>query len=111
MERFGEHITSLYYCINGKVNEYMMDLDMHLFAGTSAIRETLGHVSFHIGPKSFFQTNTRQGKELYDITAEYAGLTGTENVYDLYTGIGSIAPVHRKGRRLDRRYRGNPRSY
>ena len=91
MERFGEHITSLYYCINGKVNEYMMDLEMRLFAGSSTIRENLGHVKFHIGPKSFFQTNTRQGKELYDITATYAGLTGTENVYDLYTGIGSIA--------------------
>lgn len=90
MAEFGEHLTSLYYCINGKINEYMMDLEMNLFAGTSTIRETLGHVSFHIGPKSFFQTNTRQGKRLYDITAEYAGLTGTENVYDLYTGIGSI---------------------
>lgn len=90
MAEFGQHITSLYYCINGKINEYMMDLDMHLFAGTTTIKEALGHVSFHIGPKSFFQTNTRQGKRLYDITAEYAGLTGNENVYDLYTGIGSI---------------------
>jgi 23S rRNA (uracil1939-C5)-methyltransferase len=90
MAKFGEHLTSLYYCINGKINEYMMDLEMHLHAGTTTIRETLGHVSFHIGPKSFFQTNSRQGKNLYDITAEYAGLTGTENVYDLYTGIGSI---------------------
>ena len=91
MEEFGEDITSLYYCINGKVNEYMMDLEMRLFAGEATIREELGHVSFRIGPKSFFQTNTRQGKRLYDITAEYAGLTGSENVYDLYTGIGSIA--------------------
>lgn len=90
MMEFGEHLTSLYYCINGKINEYMMDLEMHLHAGTTTIKETLGHVSFHIGPKSFFQTNTRQGKRLYDITAEYAGLTGKENVYDLYTGIGSI---------------------
>jgi 23S rRNA (uracil1939-C5)-methyltransferase len=90
MEQFGEHLTSLYYCINGKINEYMMDLEMNLFAGTSTVKETIGHVSFHIGPKSFFQTNTHQGKRLYDITAEYAGLTGEENVYDLYTGIGSI---------------------
>ncbi|MEM9528825.1 MAG: 23S rRNA (uracil(1939)-C(5))-methyltransferase RlmD [Bacteroidota bacterium] len=90
MAEFGEHLTSLYYCINGKINEYMMDLEMHLHAGTATVQETLGHVSFHIGPKSFFQTNTRQGKRLYDITAEYAGLTGKENVYDLYTGIGSI---------------------
>ncbi|MEM9260870.1 MAG: 23S rRNA (uracil(1939)-C(5))-methyltransferase RlmD, partial [Bacteroidota bacterium] len=90
MVEFGEHLTSLYYCINGKINEYMMDLEMHLHAGTATVQETLGHVSFHIGPKSFFQTNTRQGKRLYDITADYAGLTGKENVYDLYTGIGSI---------------------
>ncbi|MBC6996124.1 23S rRNA (uracil(1939)-C(5))-methyltransferase RlmD [Neolewinella lacunae] len=90
MARFGQHLTSLYYCINGKINEYMMDLEMVHFAGTTTVVENLGHVNFHIGPKSFFQTNTRQGQRLYDITAEYAGLTGQENVYDLYTGIGSI---------------------
>ncbi|MEM9835359.1 MAG: 23S rRNA (uracil(1939)-C(5))-methyltransferase RlmD [Bacteroidota bacterium] len=91
LARFGEHITSLYYCINPKVNEYLMDLDMIHFHGTRAMEEKLGSVKFEIGPKSFFQTNTRQGERLYEITAEFAGLTGTENVYDLYTGIGSIA--------------------
>ncbi|MTB49556.1 23S rRNA (uracil(1939)-C(5))-methyltransferase RlmD [Lewinella sp. W8] len=90
MEQFGEQITSLYYCINPKVNEYMMDLEMVHFAGSKAIEERLGHVRFNIGPKSFFQTNTRQGERLYEITADFAGLTGEENVYDLYTGIGSI---------------------
>lgn len=90
MERFGDKVTSLYYCINPKVNEYMMDLEMVLFAGTSTIEERLGHVHFNVGPKSFFQTNTRQGERLYEITADFAGLTGKENVYDLYTGIGSI---------------------
>ena len=91
LERFGEEITSLYYCINPKVNEYLMDLEMVHYAGREYVTERLGHVSFRIGPKSFFQTNTAQAERLYAITRDMAGLTGTENVYDLYTGIGSIA--------------------
>ena len=91
MERFGEDITSLFYCINSKVNEYLMDLEMLHYAGTDYVTERLGHVEFRIGPKSFFQTNTAQAERLYAITRDYAGLTGQENVYDLYTGIGSIA--------------------
>jgi 23S rRNA (uracil1939-C5)-methyltransferase len=84
-------ITSLFFCINPKVNEYLMDLKMQLFEGTPYIEEALGHIRYRIGPKSFFQTNTYQAVRLYDIAAEFAGLTGEENVYDLYTGIGSIA--------------------
>ena len=91
LERYGSDITSLYYTINPKVNEYLMDLDMVHFAGQEYITEELGHVRFRIGPKSFFQTNTRQAVRLYDVAREYAGLTGKENVYDLYTGLGSIA--------------------
>lgn len=91
LEKFGHHISSLYYCINPKVNEYLMDLDMIHYHGDTAMEEALGEVKFRIGPKSFFQTNTRQGKQLYDVAAAFAGLTGQENVYDLYTGIGSIA--------------------
>ena len=55
------------------------------------INETIGDVKFQIGPKSFFQTNTKQAKELFDLVKDFAGLSGRENVYDLYTGIGSIA--------------------
>ena len=91
LERYGNDITSLYYTINPKINEYLMDLDMVHFAGQEYITEELGHVHFRIGPKSFFQTNTRQAIRLYDVAREYAGLTGRENVYDLYTGLGSIA--------------------
>lgn len=89
-ERFPQ-ITSLFYCINHKVNEYLMDLDMHLFSGNPFMEEQLGHIRYQIGPKSFFQTNTGQATRLFDTAVEFAGLTGTENVYDLYTGIGSIA--------------------
>lgn len=91
LARFGEHVSSLYYCINPKVNEYLMDLDMVHYHGPAYLEEALGDTKFRIGPKSFFQTNTHQGKELYDVAADFAALTGTENVYDLYTGIGSIA--------------------
>lgn len=84
-------ITSLYYCINPKVNDYLMDLDMLLYRGTPNIKEKLGEVFFQIGPKSFFQTNTRQGKALYNTVVDFANFRGDENVYDLYTGLGSIA--------------------
>ncbi|MEZ4985361.1 MAG: 23S rRNA (uracil(1939)-C(5))-methyltransferase RlmD [Saprospiraceae bacterium] len=89
-ERFPA-ITSLYYCINPKVNEYLMDLEMRLHSGNPDMEEALGHIRYRLGPKSFFQTNTRQAVRLFDIVAELAALEGHENVYDLYTGIGSIA--------------------
>lgn len=84
-------ITTLCYCINSKLNDYVLDLDMITYHGKGYVEEKLRHVHFRIGPKSFFQTNTRQAERLYDIVVDFAGLTGTENVYDLYTGIGSIA--------------------
>ena len=83
--------TTLYYCINQKMNDYVGDLDMELYHGKGYIEEQLGHVRFKIGPKSFFQTNSTPAKTLYDMVVEFAGLNGNENVYDLYTGVGSIA--------------------
>ncbi|MBN8680408.1 MAG: 23S rRNA (uracil(1939)-C(5))-methyltransferase RlmD [Chitinophagales bacterium] len=84
-------ITTLVYCINTKLNDSMFDLDMHTYYGKGFAVERLGDLQFKIGPKSFFQTNSLQGKRLYDVAAEFAGLSGKENVYDLYTGTGSIA--------------------
>lgn len=84
-------IISLYYCVNPKVNDFIRDLPMYLYHGEPQIEENLRHVRFKIGPKSFFQTNTTQAERLYDVIVDFANLQGTENVYDLYTGIGSIA--------------------
>jgi 23S rRNA (uracil1939-C5)-methyltransferase len=84
-------LTTLVYCVNTKMNDSMFDLEMRTYFGKGFVIEALGDLRFKIGPKSFFQTNSRQGKQLYDITAAFAGLTGQENVYDLYTGTGSIA--------------------
>lgn len=90
MEEF-PFITSLYYVVNGKKNDFLLDLDFHLYAGKPFIVEKLGDVSYKIGPKSFFQTNTHQAKALFDTAIEFADFKGDENIYDLYTGLGSIA--------------------
>ncbi|MBR9920116.1 MAG: 23S rRNA (uracil(1939)-C(5))-methyltransferase RlmD [Bacteroidetes bacterium] len=90
MERFPE-LTTVIYTINNKANDFLLDLDMHTYSGPGYIEEKLGHVKFRVGPKSFFQTNTSQAEVLYDVVVDFAGLDGTQNVYDLYTGVGSIA--------------------
>ncbi len=90
LEIFPE-ITSLHYCINTKVNDFILDLDIPNYFGPAYVEEKLGEVVFRIGPKSFFQTNTNQAVRLFDVVADFVGLSGNENVYDLYSGIGSIA--------------------
>ncbi len=84
-------LTSVYYVINTKHNDSTSDLPFHHYKGALTITEQLGHINYKIGPKSFFQTNTYQAKRLYDEVVNVAGLTGDELVYDLYTGLGSIA--------------------
>ncbi len=90
LARFPE-ITSCHYCINGKVNDSLADQEIHTYAGKGYIEDRLGDVRFRIGPQSFFQTNTRQAERLFEVVRAFAGLQGSENVYDLYTGLGSIA--------------------
>lgn len=84
-------ITSLLYVINEKGNDTIFDLDVKVYAGQDFIIEKLEDLQFKIGPKSFFQTNAYQTIELYKKAREFAGLTGEELVYDLYTGVGTIA--------------------
>ena len=90
VENFSQ-LTSVFYVINKKLNDTHNDLDYVHFHGQEYITERLGHIDYRIGPKSFFQTNTRQAKQLYDKVLEFAALQGTEKVIDLYTGLGSIA--------------------
>lgn len=84
-------ITSLQYIINSKRNDTIFDLNVELFNGRSYIEEKMEDLTFRISAKSFYQTNSLQAYELYKIVRDYAGLTGNENVYDLYTGTGTIA--------------------
>lgn len=84
-------ITSLLYVINNKCNDTFGDLDVHVFRGEDCIYETMENLRFKIGPKSFFQTNSRQAYRLYSVVRKLADLKPDEIVYDLYTGTGTIA--------------------
>ncbi len=84
-------INSLYYVINKKKNETFHDQELVLYSGKEFIEEKIDSLTFKIGPKSFFQTNTEQARNLYIKAKEMARLTGNEIVYDLYTGTGTIA--------------------
>ena len=89
-EQFPE-ITSLLYIINTKANDTITDQEVLRFKGNDFIFEAMEELKFKIGPKSFFQTNSEQAYNLYRIVRDFAGLTGKERVYDLYTGTGTIA--------------------
>jgi 23S rRNA (uracil1939-C5)-methyltransferase len=83
-------VTTLLYTINTKKNDSINDLQPQIYSGNGYIKERLGKYLFKIGPKSFFQTNTKQAEKLYEITRNFAALTGKETLYDLYCGTGSI---------------------
>lgn len=84
-------ITSLLYVINTKVNDTIGDQEILLHSGREYITERMEDLTFRIGPKSFYQTNSAGAYELYKVVREFAELTGNELVYDLYTGTGTIA--------------------
>ncbi|MFZ1527918.1 MAG: 23S rRNA (uracil(1939)-C(5))-methyltransferase RlmD [Ferruginibacter sp.] len=83
-------ISTLLYTINPKWNDSIFDLEPVTYFGKGYVTERLGELEFIISPKSFFQTNTKQAEKLYNITGEFAGLSGNEVLYDLYCGTGSI---------------------
>ena len=94
-------ITSLMYVINNKCNDSIGDLDVEVFKGNDHIFEEMEGLRFKVGPKSFYQTNSEQAYNLYKVAREFAGLTGNELVYDLYTGTGTIANfVARQARKV-----------
>jgi 23S rRNA (uracil1939-C5)-methyltransferase len=84
-------ITSLLYVINSKRNDSLNDQNPVLYKGDDFLIEEMDGLKFRIGPKSFYQTNTVQALQLYRVVKDFAGLTGSEVVYDLYTGTGTIA--------------------
>lgn len=91
-------ITSLFYVINPKQNDTIYDLEFNLHKGDGFITEKMPpflpggkEIEFRIGPASFFQTNSLQAINLYQIAARFAMFNGDELVYDLYTGTGTIA--------------------
>ena len=94
-------IASLWYVINEKLNDSIGDQSPILYKGDEAIYEEMEGLRFKIGPKSFYQTNSLQAERLYGVAREFAALTGSEVVYDLYTGTGTIAQfVSRKAAKV-----------
>lgn len=94
-------ISSLMYLDNQKCNDTIGDQDIMVFKGTDHIYELMEDLKFKVGPKSFYQTNTEQAYHLYEVARRFAGLTGQELVYDLYTGTGTIANfVARQARKV-----------
>jgi 23S rRNA (uracil1939-C5)-methyltransferase len=83
-------LTTLLYTVNTKHNDSLYDLKPVVWKGKGYVVERLEDFSFKIGPLSFFQTNTAQATRLYQVTREMAALTGSEVLYDLYCGTGSI---------------------
>jgi 23S rRNA (uracil1939-C5)-methyltransferase len=90
VEKEFPQITTLLYTINLKKNDSLHDLEPIVYKGKGYVIEKLEDFQFKIGPKSFFQTNTKQGEKLYQITREFAELDGRQTLYDLYCGTGSI---------------------
>lgn len=84
-------IVSLNYILNTKKNDSYGDQEVITAHGQPYVEEQMEDLTFRIGPKSFYQTNTSQAYQLYKVTRDWAGLTGDERVYDLYTGTGTIA--------------------
>ncbi|MEG0849973.1 23S rRNA (uracil(1939)-C(5))-methyltransferase RlmD [Flavobacterium plurextorum] len=99
-EKFPQ-ITSLQYVVNAKQNDTIYDQDIKLYKGRDYILEEMEGLRFSINAKSFYQTNSDQAYELYKITRDFAGLSGNETVYDLYTGTGTIAQfVSKKAKKV-----------
>jgi 23S rRNA (uracil1939-C5)-methyltransferase len=100
LEKF-PNVTSLQYIINGKANDTIYDQEVICYHGREYIIEEMEGLKFSINAKSFYQTNPEQAFELYSITRDFAGLTGEETVYDLYTGTGTIAQfVSKKAKKV-----------
>lgn len=100
VEAFPE-ITSLIYVINSKLNDAWGDQEVFCYAGEDHIWEKMEGLRYKIGPKSFYQTNSKQALRLYQEVRKLANLQGDELVYDLYTGTGTIASfVSRNARRV-----------
>ncbi|MDR2938602.1 MAG: 23S rRNA (uracil(1939)-C(5))-methyltransferase RlmD [Prevotellaceae bacterium] len=91
VQREFPQITALLYVINSKRNDTIGDQEIICYSGRDHIFEQMEGLRFKIGAKSFYQTNSEQAYRLYSVARDFAQLTGSEVVYDLYTGTGTIA--------------------
>lgn len=84
-------MTSISYNINTEQTNVILGRQVVTLWGEDTIEDQIGGISFRISPLSFYQVNPEQTERLYGKALEFAGLTGGENVWDLYCGIGTIS--------------------
>ncbi|MEJ7892666.1 MAG: 23S rRNA (uracil(1939)-C(5))-methyltransferase RlmD [Solirubrobacteraceae bacterium] len=89
--REGVDAESLWWTQTDGLGETTSGGKSQLLAGAPQLEDHIGELRFLISPEAFFQTNTEMAGVLYGIASDYAELTGTERVFDLFCGIGTIA--------------------
>jgi 23S rRNA (uracil1939-C5)-methyltransferase len=82
-------VRSVHWAVNDSSGQHT-NLPTALLWGEEAIEEKLLGLRFRLRPNAFLQTNTEMAEQLYLLAREFAGLTGSENVFDLYCGTGTI---------------------
>ena len=83
-------ITSIVLNINREKTNVVLGKTCRTLWGKDTISDTLCGLEFEIAPHAFYQVNRTQAEILYGKAAEYAALTGSENLLDLYCGTGTI---------------------
>ncbi|MFN8221758.1 MAG: 23S rRNA (uracil(1939)-C(5))-methyltransferase RlmD [Gaiellales bacterium] len=82
-------VKSIHWAINDSVAE-VTNLPSRVLWGQEWIEEELLGLRFRVRPNAFLQTNTEMAEVLYELARDTAGLTGNDNLYDLYCGTGTI---------------------
>ena len=90
-DALGESLSGVLWTRSRSLAETTAGGDTELVWGEAELPERLGELDLRISPEAFFQTNTEMAELLYEVVVEYAALEGWERVYDLYSGIGTIA--------------------
>ena len=92
IEKMSAHkeITGISFCVNTRRDNVILGDKVVSIFGRDHIEDMIGDIKYNISPLSFYQVNPEQTKKLYDKAVEFASLTGTETVIDLYCGIGTI---------------------
>jgi 23S rRNA (uracil1939-C5)-methyltransferase len=90
-EALGESLSGVLWTRSHRPAETTAGGETELVWGDAELPERLGELDLRISPEAFFQTNTEMAELLYDVVVRYAALEGWERVYDLYSGIGTIA--------------------
>jgi 23S rRNA (uracil1939-C5)-methyltransferase len=90
-QELGESLSGVLWTRSRSLAETTVGGETELVWGEAELPERLGELELLISPQAFFQTNTEMAELLYGVASEYAALSGWERVYDLYSGIGTIA--------------------